>query len=87
MTYRLNPSKVRDESASVQHVLKYLFTQYSLCQGLREFPTEGQKSVDSEFQELHDKNVFELVMGDSLTRQEKLCVLNSVIFIKQKGCG
>ena len=57
ITYGLNPSKIRDGSTLTQHILIYVSTQYSLHQGLRKSPTVGRKAVDSEFLQLHNKNI------------------------------
>ena len=77
----------RRESPADDNVIGHAFTQYSLKQALRRFPKEAQAATMAEMQQLHDMQVFQPVPKDSLTKQEHLEVLRSIIFIKQKRCG
>jgi hypothetical protein len=68
-------------------VIGHTFTQYSLKQALKRFPKEAQAATITEMKELHNMQVFRPVLKDTLTTQEELEVLQSIIFIKQKRCG
>jgi hypothetical protein len=77
----------RNESPGHDAILHYAFTQYSLKQGLRKFPTAAKDATIAEMKQLHEMNVFQPVHRSSLTRQEIQQTLGSLIFIKEKRCG
>ena len=49
MVYDIDLTYIQDSSASTQHILKYIFTQYSLKQGLQVFQDEEREAMDAEF--------------------------------------
>jgi hypothetical protein len=79
--------KTRVECPTNDTVIQYAFTQYLLKQGLKRFPREAKDAIIAELRQLHDMDVFKPVRKETLTRQEILQVLNSIIFIKRKRCG
>jgi len=85
--FGIKSDKMRLESPGNDAILQYAFTQYSLKQGLRKFPTLAKEATIAEMRQLHDMNVFQPVRKSSLTRQEILQTLGSIIFIKEKRCG
>ena len=86
-TFGRDPKQMRSTSVYNSQVIHYMMTQYSLKRGLKEFPEEGKKAVKTELEQLYDKQVFKPVHWKDLTRQDKLKVLNSIIFIKRKNSG
>jgi hypothetical protein len=68
-------------------ILHYASTQYSLKQALKLFPEEATNATLKEMHQLHNMGVFEPVHKMQLTQQERLQVLNLIIFLKLKRCG
>ena len=86
-TFGIRPTHMRNISASNAQMLHYVFTQYSLQQGLAKFQVKGKEALNKECTQLHEMKVFKPVSWESLTKQQKLWILRAVIFIKMKKCG
>jgi hypothetical protein len=86
-TFGIQTQGTRIEYPANDSILHYAFTQYSLKQGLWKFPVEAKEATMSEMKQLHDMNVFKPEQKSSLTRQEILKTLGSIILIKEKWCG
>lgn len=61
-------------------------TQLTLEQGTRAWGDKAINSVKKEAQQMYNKNVYKPVDFNSLTQQEKLAALRSIIFLKEKRC-
>ena len=86
-TFGIKPMHMWNISAGNTHILHYVFTQYSLQQGLKEFLMRVKEALKLEYSQLHEIEVFQLIRWFDLTCQEKLRVLRTVIFLKVKQCG
>jgi hypothetical protein len=86
-TFGIHTQGTRVESLANDSILHHTFTQYSLKQGLRKLPVEAKEATMAEMKQLPDMNVFKPVHKSSLTRQEILKTLGSIILIKEKDVG
>ena len=86
-TFGLRSKLGLDHSFSHAHAIHHCMTQLSLKQGLRAWKDKAVEAVRKEMQQMHDKKVYDPVDHTTMTRQEKLAALRSIIFLKQKRCG
>ena len=64
-----------------------IMMQFSLKEGLRRFGEQGEMSAIKEMKQLHDLHAFYPRDPDSLTREERVTALSSLIFLKEKSSG
>ncbi|KAL7503775.1 hypothetical protein ACHAXN_001516 [Cyclotella atomus] len=64
-----------------------LLMQMSLKQGLKVFGKKGEAGAMKEMQQLHDMETFSPWDPKSLTREERIRALSSLIFLKEKSNG
>lgn len=64
-----------------------LFMQMSLKQGLKVFGKKGEAGAMKEMQQLHDMETFFPRDPKSLTQEERIKALSSLIFLKEKSNG
>jgi hypothetical protein len=64
-----------------------LLMQMSLKQGLKVFGKKGEAGAMKEMQQLHDMETFFPRDPKSLTREERIRALSSLIFLKEKSNG
>eukprot|EP00957_Ditylum_brightwellii_P086127 6552809-Ditylum_brightwellii.AAC.2 len=58
----------------------------SLKKGLAKHKQNGEEAAMNEFQQLHDRNTFKLLLAETLTTQEKKDALKTIMFLKEKRC-
>ena len=76
------------EAEAREHVLGILMAQqYSIRKGMELFKEEGEKSAVKELTTVHTMNTFVPVAQESLTREQKLRALRSLLFLTKKRCG
>lgn len=78
------PIIVHDDEAPLFGVL---LAQMSLRQGLRQFGKRAEKGAMKETQQLHDMETFFPRHAGSLTKEERVRALASLIFLKEKRTG
>ena len=86
-SYGMRQKSKRDADFAYNFAVHYCMTQLSLKQGIRAWGDDAINAVKKEVQQMHDKKVYKPVKVGTLTRQEKLAALRSIIFLKQKRCG
>ena len=86
-SYGMTQKLTKDSDFAYAFAVHYCMTQLSLKQGIRAWGDAAINAVKKEVQQMHDKKVYKPVMFNTLTRQEKLAALRSIIFLKQKRCG
>ena len=64
-----------------------LAQQYSVKKGIRLFGDEGRKAVSKELQQMHDMVAYTPVDARTMTREQKLEALESLMFLIKKRCG
>jgi hypothetical protein len=77
----------QDEYLDQHYILiaHYIKTQYSMKAGMKKFKERGKEAVSKELSQLHYQDTFEPLHSKSLTFQEHLEVLESHLFLKEKG--
>jgi hypothetical protein len=68
-------------------VVAAIMTQLSLKRGLKEWGAEAEEAVYSEMKQLHLRNTFRPMHPKDLTEEQRKCVLESHLFLKQKRDG
>ena len=61
--------------------------QYLLQRGLKKFGKAGHEAAFSEWDQLHQRVVFEPIDVKKLTAQERQRAQEALMFLRQKGCG
>ena len=64
-----------------------MLAQYSLKAGLKKFKGKGVEAAFGEMKQLHDMDTFFPRHGKSLTKEERVWCLSSLIFLKEKRDG
>ena len=64
-----------------------MLAQYSLKAGLKKFKEKGVDAAFGEMKQLHDMDTFFPRHGKTLTREERIKCLSSLIFLKEKRDG
>jgi hypothetical protein len=64
-----------------------LAQQYSVKKGIRLFGDEGRKAVSKELQQMHNMVAYTPVDARTMTREQKLEALESLMFLIKKRCG
>jgi hypothetical protein len=57
---------------------------YGIGPGIKKFKERGEAGVTKELTQMHDMDVFRLIMKDDLTRDERKKALASLMFLKEK---
>ena len=78
------PIVIREDEAEVFGII---LAQLSLKQGLREWGDKAEVSAGKEMQQLHDMSSFFPRDAKSLTREERISALRTLIFLKEKHDG
>jgi hypothetical protein len=68
-------------------VLGFLLTQVSMRKELKLFGDKGREAVETELQQLHERQVMQPVAAESLTEEQRRWALAYLMFLKQKRCG
>jgi hypothetical protein len=85
--HNMQPRKPRDYHHVYQDLEHTVLTQYNVKKGLKIFGEAGAKAVIKEKQQLHDRAVIQPKLANMLTRDEKRCSLQYLMFLKQKRFG
>jgi hypothetical protein len=64
-----------------------LAQQFSVKKGIELFGDEGRKAVSKELQQMHDMVAYTPVDASTMTREQKLKALESLMFLVKKRCG
>ncbi len=54
---------------------------------MKKFRKEGEKAVMQEFLQLHNKETFQPLAAETLTKEQKKDALDSLVFLKEKKYG
>ncbi len=73
-----------DEYDVIKHIIRIVFTQYSMQARLQKLKKEGEEALQKELKQLHYMDVFIPVPAANLTQEQKNKALSTVTFIKQK---
>jgi hypothetical protein len=65
----------------------YVMTQYNLKPGLRKFGNRGQKAAVKELTQLHVMDTLTPMHADKLSREQRMRLLSSLLFLKMKRDG
>ena len=68
-------------------MLGVILTQYSLKKGLKKFEGRAEEAVEKELNQFHDLRCFDPVDPSTLTRQDRVEALSSLMFLKEKRTG
>jgi hypothetical protein len=82
--YDLRARKPREYSHLHPDLENTAFTQYNVWQGLKIFGEAGAQAVVKEMKQLHYRAVIQPKLAAMLTREEKKCSLQYLMFLKQK---
>jgi len=85
--YGLRTRRPRDYGHANATLEAITMTQYSMKKGIKVFGEPGVTAVLDELKQLHDRKVLEPKSGANLTREDKKCALNYLMFLKKKRCG
>ena len=84
----------KGEEAVMEYILEtkadlvgIMLAQYSLKAGLKKFKEKGVNAAFGEMKQLHDMDTFFPRHGKTLTREERIKCLSSLIFLKEKRDG
>jgi hypothetical protein len=84
----LHPDSHMFHQSDVHHsepdVVEAIMTQLSLKAGLKAWGKDSQKAVHSEMKQLHFRDTFKRMRWTELTHAQRLIVLESHMFLKQK---
>ena len=76
------------ESEKKEHVLGVIMLQqFNLNAGLKKFGSRGEAAVSKELKQLHDMRTFFPVEAKSLSKEERLKALSSLMFLTEKRDG
>ena len=79
--------KKLNEEETDTYVLGVILTQYSLKKGLKKFEGRAEEAVEKELNQFHDLRCFDPVDPSTLTRQDRVEALSSLMFLKEKRTG
>jgi len=65
----------------------YLMTQYNLKPGLRKFGARGASAVVKELTQLHIMDTWTPLEVSKISREQQMCTLPSLVFLKEKRTG
>jgi hypothetical protein len=80
----LSDAKPIPEEDHEEWVLGVALAQYSIAAGPKKFKQKGENGVTKELTQLHNMNVFTLVLKESLSSEEQAKALASLMFLKEK---
>ena len=80
------PLKMTEDQVN-QHMMGVIFQQYSCKAGLKNLGQEGDKAVNKELQQHHDMTFFVPIDGAKLSRKDRTCPLEALMFTTQKRDG
>jgi hypothetical protein len=80
----LNKAKPILEDDRLEWALGIVLVHYSMKAGIKKFQDRGKAGVSKELTQMHDMEVFHLVIRDSLTKVERAKAITSLIFLKEK---
>jgi hypothetical protein len=79
--------KLMTEFKDKMKVWGYLMTQYNLKPGLRKFGERGATTARDELTQLHIKDTWKAMDSSKISREERMKVLSSLLFLKEKRTG
>eukprot|EP00984_Skeletonema_dohrnii_P016801 scaffold7524_cov79-Skeletonema_dohrnii-CCMP3373.AAC.1 len=68
-------------------IMGMIFAQFSLKKGIREFGEKAEQGAMKEMKQMHDMDAFIPRHFKSLTKEERMRALSTLIFLKQKSSG
>jgi hypothetical protein len=68
-------------------VWAYLMVQYNLKPGLRKFGSRGEEAVVKELSQLHIMDTQTPMEASKLSREQRMCALSLLLFLKEKWSG
>lgn len=72
---------------SLEPLVNILLTQYGIKKGLKVFGQSGDRAVQAEMKQLHDREVIKPKSGSALTTADRLDALKYLMFLKEKRSG
>ena len=79
---------MHNEAESLEEILGVAMAQHFIIRaGLNKFGRKGEKSVSNELTQLHTMSTYYPVDPTTLTKQQKLDALNSLMFLIEKRNG
>jgi hypothetical protein len=80
----LSDMKPIPEEDRLEWALGVVLVHYSMKAGIKKFQDRGKAGVSKDLTQMHDMEVFRLVMRDSLTKKERTKAVTSLMFLKEK---
>ena len=80
----LEPMDICDEDLPIMGML---FAQFSLRRGIKEFGERAEQGAIKEMKQMHDMDAFIPRHFESLTKEERMRALSTLIFLKEKSSG
>ncbi len=74
-------------SEDKMRVWVYLMVQYNLKPGLRKFGSRGEEAAVKELSQLHIMDTWTPMEASKLSREQRMCALSSLLFLKEKETG
>ena len=84
LTQDLYDAEPMIEEEREEFALGVALTTYGLQAGIKKFGGRGELSVKKELTQMHDLTVFAPVEADSLTKEQKVKAICSLLMIKEK---
>ena len=85
-----HPYNLRKTAARQAYIEKYSMiavSTYNVEKSIKQWGDEAKDSMKKEMKQLHDKDVFQPVSYESLTQDQKLRVLRTMMLVKRKRNG
>jgi len=84
--HKIDP-KLFTTSQEEMMVWAYMMTQYNLKPGLRKFGARGVTAAVKELTQLHIMDTWTPLEASKLSREQRMCALSSLLFLKEKCTG
>ena len=84
MEENLSDAKPIPEDDRLEWALGVALVHYSMKAGIKKFQDRGKAGVSKDLTQMHDMEVFNLVMRDLLTKEERTKAVTSLMFLKEK---
>ena len=84
--HKIDP-KLCTTSQKEMMVWAYMMTQYNLKPGLRKFGARGVTAAVKELTQLHIMDTWMPLEASKLSREQQMCTLSSLLFLKEKRTG
>jgi hypothetical protein len=81
----LSNMKPIPEEDRLEWALGVALVHYSMKAGIKKFQDRGKAGVSKDLTQMHNMEVFNLVMRDLLTKKERTKAVASLMFLKEKG--